>query len=187
MHQKPDYQFIPHFFSEQEADRLFQKLKNELDWQQTFIKIYGKTVLEPRLTAYYGTQNYAYSGRINQAKPFSKSLLVIKNAIEEFQKVTYNAVLCNFYRHGLDSMGWHSDNEPELGPNPIIASVSLGAVRKFQFKNKIDKTLKHEILLNHGSLLIMYGNSQSDWLHQIPKTKKDIGERINLTFRNIIS
>jgi alkylated DNA repair dioxygenase AlkB len=120
-----------------------------------------------------------------QPKPFSKSLLEIKEKIDEISQVVFTSCLANLYRYGADSNGWHSDNEKELGENPIIASISFGEERYFHFKHRTKKTLKHKIKLQHGSLLLMKGSTQNHWLHQIPKTKKDIGKRINLTFRNI--
>jgi len=120
-----------------------------------------------------------------QPKPFSKSLLEIKQKVDALSEVTFTSCLANLYRYGSDSNGWHADNEKELGVQPVIASVSFGAERYFHLKHRTKKTLKHKIKLEHGSLLLMKGTTQEFWLHQIPKTKKEIGQRINLTFRII--
>ena len=179
--------YIPQFYKQTEANTLFKNLLDNVIWQQDNITLFGKTHKQPRLTALYAENNnsYTYSGITMKPHPFSKLLLKIKNDVESVSKHTFNSVIINLYRDGKDSNGWHADNEKELGTNPVIASVSLGAIRIFKFKHR---TLKHEnykLELEHCSLLIMKGEMQHFWLHQIPKTKKDIGERINLTFRFI--
>lgn len=121
------------------------------------------------------------------AKPWTKTLLQIKKSIEPIALTTFNSVLINYYRNGKDRVAWHSDDEKELGKNPVIASVSLGAERKFKLRHKKFKEnqLKHEVLLANGSLLVMSGTTQHHWLHEVPRTAKPIGPRINLTFRVI--
>ena len=121
------------------------------------------------------------------AKPWTKNLLKIKESIEPIAKTTFNSVLINYYRDGKDRVAWHSDDEKELGKNPVIASVSLGAERKFKLRHKKYKEnqLQHEVFLQNGSLLLMSGSTQHHWLHEIPRTAKPIGPRINLTFRVI--
>ena len=182
--------FIPNFWKGAEADDLFQILKNELAWQQSAIKIFGKLINEPRLTAWYGNEGkvYTYSGKTQIPNSWHPTLLDIKNKIENIPEVSakYNSVLCNLYRNGNDSMGWHSDDEKELGQNPIIASVNFGETRRFLFRHKNDKSLKHELSLTHGSLLIMSGTMQHYWQHAVPKETKKNNARINLTFRNIV-
>jgi alkylated DNA repair dioxygenase AlkB len=118
-------------------------------------------------------------------KVFTKELLDIKRDIEQMANHQFTSVLLNLYRNGNDSNGWHADNEKELGKNPVIASLSLGNPRLFQFKHRNLKDQKYKLILEHGSLLLMKGEMQHYWLHQIPKTKKKVGERINLTFRKI--
>jgi alkylated DNA repair dioxygenase AlkB len=120
-----------------------------------------------------------------QPHEFTTELLKIKTKIETKTEVKFTTCLLNLYRNGKDSNGWHADNEKELGQNPVIASISLGQERYFHLKHRKDKTLKHKILLQHGSLMLMQGETQHHWLHQIPKTAKPIVERINLTFRVI--
>ncbi|MEP3836231.1 MAG: alpha-ketoglutarate-dependent dioxygenase AlkB [Algibacter sp.] len=179
--------YYPEFFNTIEANRYFESLLNEIKWQQDSITIYGKTYLQPRLTSFYAnnTNTYKYSNITMQPHPFNGDLLLIKSKIETQLKVKFTSCLANLYRDGKDSNGWHADNEKELGKNPIIASVSFGAERYFNLKHKVDKSLKTKLILQHGSLLVMQGKTQNNWLHQIPKTKKKIGKRINLTFRII--
>ncbi|MBP1839659.1 alpha-ketoglutarate-dependent dioxygenase AlkB family protein [Formosa algae] len=187
--QMPDAEVIyyPSFFSQLETDQLYQDLLQTIAWQQDDITLFGKTVPQPRLTALYANNNkpYSYSGIDMYPKHFNPTLLKIKNKVEDETEHTFTSCLCNLYRNGQDSNGWHSDNEKELGERPIIASVSFGAERIFHFKHRRDSSLKQKLILNHGSLLIMKGDTQKHWLHQLPKTKKDIGNRINLTFRII--
>jgi alkylated DNA repair dioxygenase AlkB len=178
---------FPIFFSLQEANDYFDSLLSQINWKQDYINVYGKTFLQPRLTAFYADnkKNYKYSNITMQPNPFIGDLLEIKNKIEKQINIKFTSCLANLYRDGNDSNGWHADNEKELGNDPIIASVTFGAERVFQFKHKFDKSLKSKLTLQHGSLLLMKGKTQTNWLHQIPKTKKKIGNRINLTFRII--
>ena len=147
----------------------------------------GKTYNQPRLTAFYSEINQAleYSNIVMNPHAFTKCLKTIKIDIEKAINKTFNSCLLNLYRDGNDSNGWHSDNEKQLGKNPIIASLSLGEERYFHLKHRTKKQLKYKLLLEHGSLLIMKDKTQHYWLHQIPKTKKKIEKRINLTFRYI--
>lgn len=173
------------FLSSLEASRYFKVLRNETAWQQDQIKVFGKVYDQPRLTALFANNNfpYRYSNITMYPSPFSATLLEIKEKVEEQLKKQFTTCLLNLYRHGQDSNGWHADNEKELGKNPIIASVSLGAERMFHMKHRTEKSQKIKINLTHGSLLVMSGSTQHYWLHQIPKTKKHVEERINLTFR----
>ena len=175
-------------FGRKETSELFYKLKNTIEWKQEGMKMYGKEILFPRLTAWYGDENakYKYSGIVNLPLPCTQELHFIKRKAEEISQVKFNSVLLNYYRNGNDSMGWHSDDEKELGINPVIASVTFGVSRKFQFKHRIIKKSIQNIVLTNGSLLLMQGTTQHNWLHQVPKSKTIIGERINLTFRKII-
>ncbi|MDC8004519.1 alpha-ketoglutarate-dependent dioxygenase AlkB [Aureisphaera galaxeae] len=177
--------YYPTFFGPEEADALYEELYRETPWQQDDIKIFGKVYAQPRLTALYGSEEktYRYSGLTMYPKLFTPTLLEIKDRVEKETGNHFNAVLLNLYRDGNDSNGWHSDDEKELGTNPVIASVSLGAKRCFQLKHKRDKKLKYKLFLNHGSLLLMSGETQHHWKHQLPKTKKINVPRINLTFR----
>jgi alkylated DNA repair dioxygenase AlkB len=180
------YLFIPHFFSAKESDMYLQSLLKTIDWKQEGMNMYGKYVPFPRLTAWYGNndKDYSFSGITLNPKPWTEELLAIKTAIEAPAETVFNSVLLNLYRDGSDSISWHQDNEKELGINPIIASVNFGATRTFQMRHK--KTREQiDIPLSHGSLLVMFGETQHHWQHQVPKTKQKVGERINLTFRTI--
>ena len=181
-------QYHPHLFDSQEQSLLMNALQEEIPWKQEHIKLFGKTHPTPRLTAWHGDTHcvYKYSGVVNQPFPWTPSLLTIKTRIESLSNgATFNCVLLNFYRDGSDKMGWHSDDEKELGPNPSIASVSFGATRRFDFKHKTEAHNKFSIHLESGSLLLMQGDMQHHWLHQIPAQKRIQEPRINLTFRYI--
>lgn len=182
-----DIIYYPSFFKTEQATAYFDKLLKEIPWQQDDITLFGKTYAQPRLTALFGNneKNYTYSNISMKPHSFPNTLLEIKHKIEETTKASFTTCLANLYRNGTDSNGWHADNEKELGMNPIIASVSLGQERYFHLKHKSDSSIKKKILLDHGSLLLMKGETQHHWLHQIPKTKKVIKKRINLTFRII--
>lgn len=179
--------YYPHFFDKTEADAIFTELLKTTPWQQDEITLFGKTHPQPRLTALYGNDGkpYSYSNIIMQPNPWSLLLQKIKLKIENVVETNFTSVLLNLYRDGKDSNGWHADNEKELGINPVIASVSFGAERRFHLQHNGDKNCKQKIILEHGSLLIMEGTTQHFWKHQIPKTAKPIGQRINLTFRVI--
>ena len=185
-----DLDYHHEFFPFNQANKLFKNLQKKIEWTQNRIRFYGKESLVPRLEAWYGDpgKSYAYSGIHMDPKPWTDELLFIKKAIEPIAGVTFNSVLINYYRDGTDRVAWHSDDEKELGKNPVIGSVSLGAERKFKLRHKKYKTngLKHDIMLNHGSFLLMKGSTQHHWMHEIPRTAKPIGPRINLTFRIIL-
>lgn len=179
--------YYPNFFSTEEATMLFDTLQKEIPWQQDDIKVYGKVYPQPRLTALFGNEgkSYSYSNITMHPHKWSPLLMSIKEKVEEATEAIYSTVLLNYYRDGKDSNGWHADNEKELGTNPIIASLSFGAERMFQLKHNAIPKQKINIPLTHGSLLVMKGTTQHFWKHQIPKTTKPIGPRINLTFRII--
>ena len=179
--------YYPNFFNMNVANNYFKRLLNNIEWQQDTITLFGKTHLQPRLTAFYANNKntYKYSNIVMNPHRFKKDLLNIKKTIESELNTEFTSCLANLYRDGNDGMGWHADNEKELGKNPIIASISFGAERNFHLKHKTNKNLKTKLVLQHGSLLLMQGETQSNWLHQLPKTKKTIGNRINLTFRII--
>lgn len=186
----PDGQVIiyQHFFEQSESDRFFAELLSNINWQQDKIKLFGREVNLPRLTAWYGDEDksYKYSGINMNPIPWTPILLSIKEKIEKVIELNFNSVLANLYRNGQDYVSWHSDDEKELGENPIIASVSFGATRRFLLRHKSNKDLETvDISLTHGSLLVMQGSTQHYWKHQVPKTAKVKTERINLTFRVI--
>ncbi|WP_087024379.1 alpha-ketoglutarate-dependent dioxygenase AlkB family protein [Thaumasiovibrio subtropicus] len=178
-------EFDQHFLAQELADSLFAKFQNEIEWQHLSIKMFGKSVLQPRLQAWMGDKKYTYSGLEMTPEPWHPALMDIKTRIEETYNIPINSVLINLYRDGMDYMGYHRDNEKALGHQPVIASVSLGAERKFVFRRR-DKTEKVEFFLPHGSLLIMQGDTQTEWEHALPKMRKIDKPRINLTFRYIV-
>lgn len=179
--------YFPSFLRSEQADLYLKALKETIPWQQDEITLFGKTYAQPRLTALYADNGkpYSYSNITMHPHGFTTELSEIKTTVELEVQTKFTTCLLNYYRDGRDSNGWHSDDEKELGQNPVIASISLGAERFFHLRNKADKSIKHKILLEHGSLLIMQGETQHFWQHQIAKTTKKIGERINLTFRVI--
>ena len=181
-----EYIYLPNFFSKTDSDMFLKSLTDNILWKQESMNMYGNRIDFPRLTAWYGDNDkpYKFSGITLQPLPWTTEILAIKNKIEPQSKVIFNSVLLNRYRNGNDSISWHTDAEPELGKNPIIASVNFGATRTFQLRH-IHTKEKLEIELSHGSVLIMQGELQHFWQHQVPKTKEKIGERINLTFRVI--
>ena len=185
----PDAEIIyfPAFIEKEEAHLIYNKLLQEIVWQQDEITVYGKKHLQPRLTALYGNEGKPYSYSTITMQPHHWTLLLqkIKEHVENVAVTNFTSVLLNYYRDGSDSNGWHADNEKELGINPVIASLSFGGERVFQLKHDLDTVQKKSIILEHGSLLIMKGTTQHFWKHQIPKTTKPIGPRINLTFRTI--
>ena len=184
-----DVRLLEQLFDAQSSSDLFNTLYETLSWQSHQIKLFGRLLDQPRLTAFYGDYgiHYTYSNLTLTAEPFTQELLFIKQTIESVCQTTFNCVLANLYRDGSDSMGWHSDDEPSLGDQPTIASVSFGAERIFHLRHKFDQSMPtQKVLLSHASLLIMQGQSQSHWQHQLPKSKRVALPRINLTFRRIV-
>lgn len=180
-------EYLPNTFSRQESADLMQKLKATIRWKQETIQMYGKLLNTPRLTAWYGenSKTYAFSGKKYDPDPWTPELLFIKHRVEQAAGIVFNSVLLNDYRNGSDSVAWHADDEPELGINPVIASVSFGQARRFDVRHKQDHKQKYSVELENGSLLIMKGDLQHNWEHQVPKSTKALNERINLTFRVI--
>ena len=178
---------FPRLVGESESESLFAKLLEETRWVQESITLYGKTCLSPRLTAWHGDpgKSYKYSGIHHSPLPWTAGLTGIRQLVQQAAEVEFNSVLLNLYRSGIDSVSWHADDEPELGRNPVIASVSLGAARTFQLKHKTRRGEKRALVLQNGSCLVMKGSTQHNWLHQVPKEPSAAGQRINLTFRVI--
>jgi alkylated DNA repair dioxygenase AlkB len=175
--------YLDAFYGQAEADALFEKICVETPWQQERSRM-GPF---PRLTAWYADAGltYSYSGVTHVALPWTAALAEVRRRVEAAAATPFNSVLLNFYRDGQDSIGYHTDAEPELGVNPPIASLSLGSVRQFVLKH-INSGEKPKYDLAHGSLLLMGGTCQHHWVHGVPKTKVAVGPRINLTFRNIV-
>ena len=178
--------YEPCFLDPPEADALFAALQSLPDWHQEELEIFGRKVHTPRLVAWYGDPGvrYRYSGVDHEALPWPSSLAALRERLRASLGVAFNGVLANRYRDGRDSMGWHSDDERELGPRPVIAAVSLGAQRRFLMRHRTRKELATlDLPLEHGSLLVMRGETQRHWRHAIPKTARPVGERVSLTFR----
>lgn len=167
------------------ADQWLAGLEQQIAWRQDLLSIGGRQIPIPRLQAWYGDAgaSYSYSGLKMQPLPWTPLLGAIKQKVEALSGESFNAVLLNRYRDGGDSVGWHSDDEPELGVNPVIASLSLGATRLFRMQHKSKKQGVYKVALEQGSLLLMRGVTQHYWRHQLPKTRRAVGQRINLTFR----
>jgi alkylated DNA repair dioxygenase AlkB len=178
-------------FSREESDEFLAQLLSDVPWRQDFIKIFGRLILQPRLTAWMGDPGarYRYSGISLEPEPWCRVVQMVRNRVESITGHQFNSVLLNHYRNGLDSMGWHRDNEKELGAAPVIASVSFGAQRRFLLRRYATKSDKKIVQLEHGSLFIMSGALQQHWEHSLPKTAKSsassIGPRVNLTFRQV--
>lgn len=182
-----DIAYYLNFLESAQAAYYFNILRETTAWRQDNITVFGKTYPQPRLTALFGDSNkpYSYSNITMYPNSFPKVLLELRGKLEDETGIRFNCCLLNLYRNGQDSNGWHADDERELGHNPSIASITLGQERYFHLKHKEKKELKHKLLLEHGSLLLMKGETQHFWLHQIPKTTKPIKERINITYRVI--
>ncbi|GAA0199873.1 alpha-ketoglutarate-dependent dioxygenase AlkB [Kangiella japonica] len=180
--------YHPAFITESQCSHLFDALLQKIQWAEESLWIAGNQRKVPRLVAWYGDlgTNYRYSGKLHEPLPWIDELYTIKQKLEVELETPFNSVLCNLYRNGQDSMGWHADDEKELGDDPFIASISLGQPRAFHLKHKTNPSLRHKMTLNSGSLLVMQGTTQRYWLHQVPKEPKITQPRINLTFRNII-
>ena len=180
--------YYPNFIPPLEAANIMCSLQQEVDWRQEQITLYGKTFNVPRLQAWYGDENadYQYSNLSMCPLPWSPALLELKQKCENTSNSHFNSVLANLYRDGQDGMGRHADNEPELGQQPVIASLSFGEVRNLDFYHNQTKE-KVRLPLVSGSLLIMSGDTQKYWQHSIAKTKKVLAARVNLTFRYVLN
>jgi alkylated DNA repair dioxygenase AlkB len=179
--------YWPAAFEAAEAGRLLEALRLGIAWQDEDILMFGRRVPVPRRVAWHGDPGagYTYSGTPHVPQPWTPELAFVRHRVEALAGAAFNAVLLNLYRDGRDGMGWHADDESELGLNPVIASVSLGAVRRFRLRHRRRRDLGIDLPLAHGSLLVMSGATQHRWLHALPKTKTPVGERINLTFRRV--
>lgn len=164
-------------------------LRAQVPWEVHRIRMFGRWVDSPRLSCWIGDAGtgYVYSGARFEPRPWPEALAALRPRIDQAAGVAMNSVLANLYRDGRDAMGWHSDDEPELGPWPVIASLSLGGSRRFVFRHRRAPERKFELALEHGSLLLMAGDTQVDWKHALPRTARPVPPRINLTFRRILS
>ena len=189
----PDAEVLldPQFLSPVVAAGLLAELTHTIAWRQEPITLFGKAVMQPRLTAWHGdpAARYQYSGLAMEPQPWVPALQQLRQQVEVVTGTRFNSVLLNLYRTGQDSMGWHADNEPELGPAPVIASLSLGYTRRFRLRPRDLRRTPHEPMsldLPSGSLLVMRGPTQQYWLHAVPKTARSVGPRLNLTFRYVV-
>ncbi|MEX0965022.1 MAG: alpha-ketoglutarate-dependent dioxygenase AlkB [Pseudohongiellaceae bacterium] len=179
----------PRLFPRTEADRLLTELITDIPWRQQHLRIAGVLRAVPRLQCWMGDRSsrYGYSGMRLAPCPWNNTVRSIRDRVSTFSGLKFNSVLINYYRDGQDSVAWHADDETELGERAVIASVSLGAERRFQLKQKnVSPPQKYQLALRHGSLLIMSETMQQHWLHQLPKVKGLTAARVNLTFRNIV-
>lgn len=174
-----------HWLPRDAADTLQRTLREDVPWEVHRIRMFGRQVDSPRLSCWMGdpAARYRYSGTEFVPQPWHPALLPLRDQLAAFCGHAFNSVLLNRYRDGDDGMGWHSDNEPELGPAPVIASLSLGAGRRFLLRRRDDHAKKAEVLLDHGDLLVMGGQTQRLYQHCLPKSARPLAERLNLTFR----
>jgi len=182
------FEYWSEFLAPAEASHYCQTLIEKASWHTPLVHLYGRWVNSPRRAAWYGDPGavYGYSGSVNQPLPWLAELKELGEQLAAFSGHSFNSVLLNYYRTGSQSMGWHSDDERELGTAPTIASISLGGPRRFLLRHRRRKDLPvHEIVLGHGSLLLMSGESQIAWRHSVPKTARPVAPRVNLTFRQI--
>lgn len=182
-----DVRYTAGWLAADEADALLEALVDEVPWEVHRIRMFGREVASPRLSCWIGDPGatYTYSRSRFEPRPWTPALGALRDRLAREVGVRFNSVLANRYRDGADAMGWHSDDEPELGPEPVIASVSVGAPRTFAFRARGDGR-RVDLVLEHGSLLLMAGRTQHAWRHAIPRTRRPLGERVNLTFRAIL-
>jgi len=184
--------YLPDFFDLARADALFVHCRG-LTWRNEHIRMFGHMRAVPRLTTWYGDSGvvYRYSGETHVAETWTDVLAALRDRLQEALAARFNFVLGNFYRNGRDSMGWHADDETELGRDPLIVSLSFGATRRLRFRRRAGTTQSSDgnrtgyVDLTHGSMLMMWGRSQREWQHALPRTARDVGERINLTLRRV--
>ncbi len=181
-----DVLYVPCFL--EAANVIEAALQAELEWREESIVMFGRRVTVPRLCAWCGDEGvaYRYSRTVHRAGGWSSGVGTLRDELLVRLGIRFNFVLANWYRDGADAMGWHADDEPELGEHPCVASLSFGAPRRFTMRARDGKARRIALLLEPGSLLLMWGRSQHDWQHALPKTKRTVGSRINLTFRNVI-
>lgn len=184
---RPDIEYRPGWLAGEAAERLFAELERELPWSVHRIRLFGREHASPRLSCWIGDADavYRYSGATFAPQPWPAALAAVRARLARELGVRFNSVLANLYRDGRDAMGWHSDDEPELGPAPTIASLSLGAPRRFALKHRREPAIRQVLVLEPGSLLVMRGATQRDWKHALPRTARAVGPRINLTFRQV--
>jgi alkylated DNA repair dioxygenase AlkB len=182
-----ELRFEPQWLAATEADALLEALGGQIAWETHRIRIFGREHDSPRRSCWIGDPgtSYVYSRVCFEPRPWPAALAALRARVDQASGVAMNSVLANLYRSGQDAMGWHSDDEPELGARPVIASVSLGATRRFRFRHRRDHSKTFAMDLPHGSLLLMSGDTQANWQHALPRTARPVAPRLNLTFRRI--
>jgi len=182
-----ELRWAPRFLAPAEADALLASIDAEVPWERHHVRLFGRELPAPRLSCWIGDPGAAYTySRVRfEPRPWTPALAALRRRLEAAAGAAFNSVLANRYATGADSMGWHADDEPELGPRPVIASLSLGAMRRFVLRPKAGGA-KRELPLSHGSLLLMAGDTQANWQHALPKMAGAAGLRINLTFRRVV-
>lgn len=177
--------YLPEWLDGHTADHWLARLMADVQWEQPEIEVHGEMHPVPRLVAWYGDPGiaYRYSGHTHQSRPWTPLLEEIRQQVQRETGSSFNGVLLNLYRDGSDAMGWHSDDEPELGRRPVIASLSLGSQRRFDLRPKGQSAMTHSLWLGHGSLLVMRGETQHNWQHRIARCSQARRPRLNLTFR----
>lgn len=186
-----EVEYVPGFLSAGEADRLLARIREEVVFEQHRVRLFGREHPCPRLSAWHGDPHavYRYSGQTLSPAPWTPTLAALRARVAAHCGEAFDAVLLNWYRDGRDGMGWHSDDEPELGPAPTLASVSLGGARRFVMKARgsgASSPARHAWVLEHGSLFVMRGPTQHNWRHAVPKTRRGVAPRLNLTFRRVV-
>ena len=183
-----DVRYVTRVFDRSRADALHGALRAEIAWQQHCLRLFGRLIEAPRLSAWIGDPgaSYRYSGTRFDPRAWTRTVASLRDALNARVGARFNSVLANLYRDGRDSMGWHADDEPELGGQPLIASLSFGAARNFRLRSRSDKRVVLTIELEHGSMLVMAGDTQRLYQHEVPKVRGQVAERINLTFRRIL-
>ncbi len=177
--------FHPFSYVRGASDLSLDEIREAIAWEQRSVTVYGAVYPQPRLTKWYGAVPYAYSGIVWEPAPMPELVERLRGRVSEITGDVYDAVLCNLYRDGTDCVGWHSDDEPLFGSGTAVASLSFGATRTFKLRLISDNKVQHSVDLEHGSLLHMPKGVQECWQHTIPRTKKPVGVRVNLTFRKI--
>ncbi len=183
----PDFRWLPAALTPAEADAALAALVDETPWESHTFSIFGRTVAMPRRIAFYGPFPYAYSGLVHPARPLTPRLCALRERVEALSGHPFTCVLLNLYRDGQDAMGWHSDDDYPHGGHPAVASLNLGATRRFRVQAKRGPKPRDGfgLDLTHGGLLVMEGRSQQDWRHSVPRTARPVGVRVNLTFRHM--
>lgn len=179
--------YLPEFLSADVVDRYLHSLLELPQWRSDVVKMFGKEIVTARKVVWFGDPEcgYTYSGKRKEPEAWNSDVIDLKAMVERFSEVSYNSCLANLYHHGGEGMGWHADNEKELGLEPNIAVISLGAERKFKLKHRETKEVV-DVMLGHGSLLMMSGETQKHWLHTLPVSKRVKEPRVSLTFRQIM-